>query len=69
MDEDVTEESTIKPVRHDRWSVLILAVNCAANVAQVVTNTLEGYTLMVAQHANQKIYDKKFEGIAKGYDG
>ncbi len=74
MDEDSTEEETFlekaaQPMRHDRWSVLILAVNWATNVAQATTDTLEAATLAIAQHANQKMYDRKFEQMTERFDG
>ena len=65
MDQDQTYDPTSKAIRHDRWSVLVLALSCAFNIAQDVANTLEGYTYMTVQHANQKAVDKKFAGIVR----
>ena len=67
MDQDQTYDPTSKAIRHDRWSVLVLALSCAFNIAQDVANTLEGYTYMTVQHANQKAVDKKFSEITKGF--
>lgn len=60
MDEDETEDYTVAPMRHDRWSVLIVGLNFATQIVTTTANTLEQYTLMAAQHANQVKYDKRF---------
>ena len=67
MDQDQYDDPTSKAIRHDRWSVLVLALSCAYNIVNDVANTLEGYTYMTVQHANQKHIDKKFAEITKGF--
>lgn len=67
MDQEREYDPTSKAIRHDRWSVLVLALSCAYNIAQDVASTLEGYTYMTVQHANQKQVDKKFNEIVKRF--
>jgi hypothetical protein len=66
VDEEQTEEY-ITPVAkaHDRWSVLIIGLNGAARIADEIAETLSQYTIMASQHANQKIYDRRFTQIMK----
>lgn len=68
MDEDqAVYDPTNQAIRHDRWSVLVLALSCTFNIIQDVANTVEGYTYMTVQHANQKKIDKRFAEITKGF--
>lgn len=61
MDEHGIDQEVSIARRHDRWSVLIVGLNFATQVATAAANTLEQYTIMSVQHANQKIYDRKFK--------
>ena len=63
MDEDEIDTDVSIAKRHDRWSVLIVGLNGLTQIAGAVTNTLEQYTIMTVQHANQVIYDRKFNEI------
>lgn len=65
MDEDSTEQILLKPMRHDRWSVLILALNVASTIVYDVSEGLRAGAMMAGQHANQKIYDRKFNEITR----
>lgn len=65
MDEDLHEVEIIKPLRHDRWSVLIVGLNWLTRVANVNADTLDQFTMMAAQHANQKKYDEKFGALTE----
>lgn len=62
MDENETtiEEEELTPRLHDKWSVLVLAMNYAYNLAATTADALEVATKMAVQHANQKNYDRKF---------
>lgn len=66
MHEDEIDQSASAAQRHDRWSVLIIGLNGLTQVTTAVANTLEQYTVMIAQHANQKMYDRKFGEIVNG---
>lgn len=63
MDENDTEYITLKPMRHDRWSVLILALNVAGSMVEIASDGLRAGAMMAGQHANQKMYDRKFNEI------
>jgi len=65
MDEDETGYITMKPMTHDRWSVLILALNVATNIFQDLSDGMAAGSMIAAQHANQKIYDRKFNEITR----
>lgn len=62
MDEDDLDiEQEIKPMRHDRWSVLILGLSWITQVSSVTTDTLELGLNVACQHANQMKFDRKFK--------
>lgn len=63
MDEYEIDQEVNSARLHDRWSVLIVGLNFATQVAVTASNTLEQYTVMAVQHANQKMYDRKFNKI------
>lgn len=65
MDEDSTEYITLRPMRHDRWSVLILALNVAGSMVEVASDGLRAGAMMAGQHANQIQYDRKFNDITR----
>lgn len=65
MDEDSTEYITLRPMRHDRWSVLILALNVAGSMVEVASDGLRVGAMMAGQHANQIQYDRKFNDITR----
>ncbi len=70
MDEHETEETvTIRPIKHNRWSVLVLGLNWATQVVDATAVLLEQLTVAAAQHANHVRYDDKFTEIVKDYDG
>lgn len=67
MDEDgYTTVNVITPQRHDRWSVLIYALNWSAAVASVTAMTLTDATKAAIEHAEQVTIDRKFHAITKG---
>lgn len=65
MDEDSTEHITLRPMRHDRWSVLILALNVAGSMVEVASDGLRAGAMMAGQHANQIQYDRRFNDITR----
>ena len=66
MDDDVEVEIIqVEPRLHDRWSLLLVAVSTIAELTEVVANNLSTLTMITAQHAKQKHYDKKFREITK----
>lgn len=70
MDEhEIAETVEIRPIKHDRWSVLVLGLNWATQVFDTTAQTLEQFTIMAAQHANHKKYEEKFDKIVENYDG
>ncbi len=65
MDED--DYVTINPIRHNRWSVLILGLDWAGKVAQITGNTLTAAMLTACEHANQVQIDSKFKEVTRGF--
>lgn len=63
MDESEDEFIDLSPMRHDRWSVLALALNWGMKVAASTAGTLEGYTIMAVRHGAQIEQDRKFRQI------
>jgi hypothetical protein len=67
MDEnEITHEAEeLTPRLHDKWSVLVLALNWATNVTMTTAKALGAGTDMALQHAAQKTYDREFNQITK----
>lgn len=66
MDDDTeVEVLLVEPKLHDRWSLLLVAVNTAAEVAEVIANNMSTLSMVTAQHMKQKHYDRKFREITK----
>jgi hypothetical protein len=65
MDED--DYVTINPIRHNRWSVLILGLDWAGKVAMVTSNSLTAAMVAACEHANQLKYDEKFQEVTRGW--
>jgi hypothetical protein len=64
-DDFETDVMTIKPQRHNRWAVIVPALDLISNVALDVHQTFKLYGIMGAQHSMQKQYDRKFKEIIK----
>lgn len=70
MDEDETTITyTLIPRKHDKWSVLVLASNWVAEVAEVTAQTLASASLMLAQHSVQTNIDHEFAELMEKNDG
>lgn len=66
MDEEgITDEVTLQPRLHDRWSLLTLGVSFAGDVVQITADYLASAAMMAAQHSRQKEFDKRFREIVK----
>jgi hypothetical protein len=65
MDED-EDYVTINPIRHNRWSVLILGLDWAGKVAMITGSTLTAAMLTACEHANQLKYEEKFKEVTRG---
>jgi hypothetical protein len=65
-DEGATMEYALQPRTHDRWSLLTLGVAFVGDVAQITADYLASASMMAAQHASQKQYDKKFREVING---
>lgn len=67
MDENEIEleDFEVVPRLHNKWSILVLAANWAAQMAAVTAKSLELATIMAAEHATQKNYDNEFNEITK----
>ena len=56
----------VQPKLHDRWSLLLVAMQTLTEVSEVITNNLSTLSMITAQHMSQKQYDRKFKEIANG---
>lgn len=65
MDED---EYELRPARHDRFSVLVPALQAAANGAAALSNMFTVYSMMALQQSMIKEYDREFQKITEGFD-
>ena len=63
MDEDEFDEQKLSPKLHDRWTVLILALDWAKCVTGITSDVLSNATQMAIEHGIQKSYDRKFNKI------
>ena len=66
QDEDDFVTYTIRPARHDRFSVLIPALQAAASGAAAISNMFSTYSMMAMQHSMIKEYDREFNRITEG---
>lgn len=64
-DEEISDEVTLTPRLHDRWSLLTLGVAFVGDVLQVATDYAASAAMMAAEHSQQKRYDKRFKEIVK----
>lgn len=62
MDENESDlqDEEVKPRTHDRWTVLALAFDWAAQVASISSDTLLVAAKATIQHGWQREYDRKF---------
>jgi hypothetical protein len=68
MDQDEDLEYVIRPARHDRFSILVPALQAAAQTAAVIANTFNTYSMMAMQHSMIIEYDREFQRITKGFE-
>lgn len=64
-EEQVTETVDIASIKHNRWSVLVLGLSWASQVAGATTAALSQGCDMAAQHANYVTDQDKFLEMAK----
>jgi hypothetical protein len=67
MDENECNDEVEYPMAksHNRWTLLVLGLNWAQEVASTTAETLGQLTIAASQHANQRTYDKRFNTIVK----
>lgn len=65
MDDDDYEVLVLQPQRHNRWAVIVPALDLISNIALDVHQTFKLYGILGAQHSMQKHYDRKFKEIVK----
>lgn len=64
MDENEIEEIDYPHAKtHNRWTVLVLSLNYISRVIEQTGQFTSELTIAAAQHANQKMIDKKFNEI------
>jgi hypothetical protein len=69
MDEnEIMQTIEVGSAKHNRWSVLILTLNWATQVVEQTAQTLEGFTMMAAQHANHVKDQDNFLELTKHWE-
>ncbi len=69
MDDDLIEEIEITPQTHNRWAVIVPALDCIANIAGDVERMFKAYAIFGAQHGMQRQYDRRFKEVVDGNPG
>jgi hypothetical protein len=67
MDDDDLEIEVLTPQRHNRWAVIVPALDLMSNIALDVHQTFKMWAVLGAQHGMQIHYDRKFREVANGY--
>lgn len=66
MDEnEIDEVVEIQPLKHTRWSVLVLGVSFMAGIAREVADVAATFSVMTAQHNLHKREQDKFYEVVK----
>lgn len=64
-DDDFEVHVVLTPQRHNRWAVIVPALDLLSNIALDVHQTFKMYSMLGAQHSMQLHYDRKFREITK----
>lgn len=67
MDENETDEEVMEilPLKHTRWSVLVLGVTYVAGIARETADALATLSMLTAQHNLHKREQDKFYEVVK----
>lgn len=69
QDEDDEVVYTIRPARHDRFSILVPALQAAANTAAGLYRMFNTYSMMALQQSMMIEYDREFNRITENLIG
>jgi len=69
VDDDIAEEIEITPQIHNRWAVIVPALDCVANIAGDIERMFKAYAIFGAQHGMQRQYDRRFKEVVDGNPG
>jgi hypothetical protein len=70
MDDDVEVEAyEISPLKHNRWTFVVLGASWLASVARETAETLQMVSVAAAQHNLHKREEDKFYETVRGIDG
>jgi hypothetical protein len=71
VDEYEVEVETIEigPIKHTKWTLLVLGASWLAAVARETADTLQMVSIAAAQHNLHKREESKFYEIVEEYDG
>lgn len=70
MDEEATTEYVeIRPLKHTKWTLLVLGASWLASVARETADTLQMVSLAAAQHNLHKREEDKFYEIVGEENG
>lgn len=67
QDEEDETEYVIRPARHDRFSVLVPALQAASQGAAVMARMFNTYSMMALQQSMINEYDREFQKITEGF--
>lgn len=66
MDEnEIVEVVEIVPLKHTKWSVLVLGASMVAGIAREVAHTATSLSIMAAQHNLHKREESEFYEVVK----
>jgi hypothetical protein len=62
---DDDDYEVFQPQRHNRWAIIVPALDLISNIALDVHQTFKAYGILGSQHSMQLQYDRKFKEITK----
>lgn len=68
MDDDEFQVEVLKPMRHNRWAVIVPALGAVSEIARSVSDMFQAYMVYGAQHSMQIEYDRQYKEIINGRD-
>ena len=68
MDHDELDIEVIEPMKHNRWAVIVPALDLVANIAGDFERAFKNWAILGAQHGMQVHYDERFKGVTDGWD-
>jgi hypothetical protein len=64
-EDEITDVVEVLPLRHTRWSILVIGMSYAAGLARETADFLASATMMTAQHNLYKREEDEFYEVVK----